>query len=92
MTMDFIEPEDFNFKFIPTTIKFNIFRINFKYKTVRGNSADSYRYIVAHEDFDARISFFNYMEQYNEKNSHRAMSNVKILDIFFMGSATQEIN
>lgn len=80
---------DIHLKLIPVKIIHNIFKINFKYKTIRGNKKENYKYVVATNDVDAKINFINYINDFNKNNQHRLLLNVKILNVSYVGQLEQ---
>lgn len=80
---------DMNLKLIPTTIRFNIYKIIYTYKTKRGNRKKNYRYAISKDTDDAIIQFIDYINQYNDKKQYRAVSNVKILETYYVGQFKQ---
>ena len=97
LRLDFYQEEDKNkellhdmsLKLIPTVIKHSVWKIRYSYKTKRGNNKDNYKYVIAPDGVDAKISFLNYMENFNKNNPHRALSNVKILETNYKGNIEQ---
>lgn len=81
---------DIHLKTIPTVIKNDIWKVEYKYKTVRGNQKENYRYVIAKDGTDARVSLLNYIGDFNKKNQHRSLLNVKILDVKYVGQLKQE--
>lgn len=78
-----------NLKLIPIKINHNVWQVNFKYKTVRGNKRENYKYTIAEDGTDARINFLNYIKEFNENNQHRQLLNVKILNVNYVGQIEQ---
>lgn len=80
---------DISLKLIPTIIKNNIWKIDYSYKTQRGNKRENHKYIIAEDNSNARIDFLEYINKFNEENQHRSLSNVKILDVGYVGQLEQ---
>lgn len=78
-----------NLKLIPTKINHNVWQVNFRYKTARGNKRENYKYTIAEDGTDARINFLNYIKEFNENNQHRQLLNVKILNVNYVGQIEQ---
>lgn len=75
--------QDILLKFIDYEIKFEIYKVVYTYKTVRGNKKENYKYLIASDDTDARIKFLDHIKKFNEEKPYRAISNVKILDVVY---------
>lgn len=86
--LDFELPSDFNDKSVKQDISLNVYKINYSYKTKRGNSKESHRYLVSPTYEDAEVCFINYINNFNKENEHRMVSNVKILGTAYIGTAT----
>ena len=80
---------DMNLKLIPTVMKYNIYKIRYTYKTKRGNRKENYRYAISKDTDDAIMQFIDYINQYNDKKQYRAVSNVKILETYYIGQFKQ---
>lgn len=81
---------DIHLKLIPTIIKTDIWEIEYKYKTVRGNLKENYKYVIAKDSTDAKFNFLDYINNFNKNNQHRSLLNVKILDVKYVGQMIQE--
>ena len=70
-----------------------VWKINYSYHTARGNPKEADKYIIRDESaWDlVDIEFKNYIEEQNKKYPERKLSNVKILDCTFMGTAILEL-
>lgn len=98
LSLDFYQEEDKNkdllhdisLKLIPTKIKQNVWKITYSYRTKRGNNKENHKYVIANDGIDARIDFLNYINEFNESNKHRSLSNVKILEVSYNGQLIQE--
>ncbi|MFA8997925.1 hypothetical protein ACEI87_09640 [Clostridioides difficile] len=80
---------DINLKLIPTNLKLNIWKIRYLYKTKRGNNKENHRYVISKNNSDATLSFIEYIKEFNNKKPHRAVSNVKILEVSYVGQLIQ---
>lgn len=97
ISLDFYEDEDKNkkalhdisLKLIPTKIKHSIWKVRYTYRTVRGNNKENYKYVISTDGTDAKIDFLEYIHEFNKNNQHRALSNVKILDVNYAGELEQ---
>ena len=87
--IDFEIPKDFNMKFIDDDIKFNIYKVTYTYKTLRGNNKENHKYMIANDFDDAKLKLIKYINEFNRSNSHRTISNVKILDVVNIGTVTK---
>lgn len=87
--IDFELPKDFNMKFIEQELRFNIYKITYTYKTLRGNNKENHKYLVANDSEDARFKFIEFINKYNVQQYYRAISNVKILDVVNIGTVTK---
>ena len=65
-----------------------VWKIEYKYKTARGNPKKAIKYLFLKEDGWDMVDneFMKYIEQQNEKSPERMISNVEILDAEFMGN------
>lgn len=65
-----------------------VWKIEYKYKTARGNPKKAIKYLFLKEDGWDMVDneFMKYIEQQNEKSPERKISNVEILDAEFMGN------
>jgi len=68
-------------------MKIPIWEIKYSYTTIRNNHKTYYKYFIADEtSWDiAEIRFYQWLESFNNDNSERKLSNVKILDMEFLG-------
>ncbi|MGL4801923.1 MAG: hypothetical protein ACRC18_06630 [Cetobacterium sp.] len=80
---------DISLKLIPTKINLNIWEIKYSYKTKRGNQKENHKYAIATDSTDAKVDFLNYIDKFNNENQHRSLSNVKILDVKYVGQLEQ---
>ncbi len=73
---------------ISETIPIPIWKIHYSYYTIRGNLKEAYKYIIKDESAWDCIDneFKQYIENQNEKYPERKLSNVEILDVYFMGN------
>ena len=78
---------------ISTEIPIPIWRIKYSYYTQRGNPKTANKYLLRDEsEWEVvDVEFNNYIKSYNEKNPERQLSNVKILDIEFIGKVYLEL-
>lgn len=74
-------------QFISDEIKIPIWKIRYSYLTSRGNEKTAEKYVSAAEsDWDVVEPYFmEHMREFNEKFQYKAVSNVKILDMSYMG-------
>lgn len=72
-------------KKIPSRIWINKYNINFEYETKRGNRKSQERYIKQVDKDTAERDFWMWIETMKEKEPHRAMLNVNILSITYVG-------
>lgn len=72
-----------NLKIITEDLSSYVYRVNFSYKTRRGNKRQSHRYLVNNElDIaDIKVRFLDYVSNYNKEFPYRELSNVEILDV-----------
>jgi hypothetical protein len=84
--------EDIKSKLIPENLKLTYFRIEFSYKTIRGNNKENIKYIRAIDTDDARFKFIEYINQFNKDYSFRPYLNAKILKCAEEGSIKILIN
>lgn len=63
-----------------------IWKIHYSYYTARGNPKEADKYLIAGiGDWDIiEIEFNSYIQRHNEMHPERKLSNVKILDTFYM--------
>lgn len=66
-------------KFLPDEIMFSFYRIEFSYKTIRGNNKGNVKYDIAVDEDDAKFKFIEYINKFNRQYSFRPYLNVKIL-------------
>lgn len=73
---------------ISEEIPIPVWKIHYSYYTARGNPREADKYIIKDESaWDCIDNEFNlYMQEQNEKYPERKLSNVEILDAFFMGN------
>ena len=72
---------------ISSEAKVPVWRIKYSYLTARNNEKTSTKYILAEEsDYDiVEPEFLEYVKKINKSMPYRAISNVKILEIGYMG-------
>lgn len=70
-----------------------VWKILYSYTTQRNNNKEAVKYIIGNEQLWDRVEqdFHSYIEDFNEKHPERKVSNVKILDTFFLGTAEIEL-
>lgn len=80
-------------KQIINNISVPIWKVIYTYTTARGNWKQAVKYVIKDEHFwdGAENEFNNYMREQNEKYPERKLSNVKILDIYFLGYIELEL-
>lgn len=76
---------DINVKFIENKESFFIYKIIYSYETVRKNKKENFKYVPAKSWKSAFKAFFNYVDDFNENNKFRKISNVEILDFYDVG-------
>ena len=66
-----------------------VWRVLYSYTTNRGNYKEATKYLLRHQaDYDVVDRDFEmYIERFNEIHPERKLSNVRILDIDFLGKA-----
>lgn len=76
-------------QFISEELNIPIWQVKYKYTTARNNEKEAVKYIFLNEDdWDLVDSEFNeYIEKFNKKYPYKKISNVKILDVEYMGKA-----
>lgn len=77
---------DINVKFIENKESFFIYKIIYTYETVRKNKKQNFKYVPAKSWESAFKAFFNHIDDFNENNKFRKISNVEILDFYDVGS------
>ncbi len=79
---------------LSNTIRIPVWKIQYRYETVRGNSRESIKYLFIDESaFDLVEHEFNMrIQEFNENNPKRMLSNVEILDITFLGDLILELD
>lgn len=84
-----IHPKQWLYKPLPIPI----WKIKYSYTTVRGNDKEYCKYIIANEtDWDCvEWEFNNWLEEFNNDNPERQLSNVQILDTEFLGEFLLEL-
>lgn len=80
---------DFMIKCIDIPKRFSIFKIRYSYKTKRGNWKENYKYLFADDCPDSKFKFLEYIADFNRKKPYRAISNVKILGVTYMGDVVR---
>lgn len=70
-----------------------VWKIHYSYCTARGNPKEANKYIIDYETAWDRVddTFIQYIEEQNKKYPERKLSNVEILDSFFMGEVILEL-
>ena len=70
-----------------------IWKIKYSYTTARGNNREYYKYVMVDEtDWNSLEHRFNYwLEEFNNENPKRQLSNVQILDTEFLGEFLLEL-
>lgn len=70
-----------------------IWKIHYSYCTARGNPKKADKYIIDYESAWDRVdnTFMQHIKEQNEKYPERKLSNVEILDSFFMGEVILEL-
>lgn len=78
---------------LSSEVKVPVWRIRYSYLTARNNEKTSIKYILAAEsDYDiVEPEFLEHIKQINKNMPYRAISNVKILDIDYMGECFIEL-
>lgn len=78
---------------ISSEVKVPVWQIKYSYLTARNNEKTSIKYILAAEsDYDiVEVEFWEYIKAINENLPYRAISNVEILDIDYMGECFIEL-
>lgn len=78
---------------ISEVIPIPVWKIRYAYYTARGNPKEADKYIIKDESAWDCIEneFIQYIQRQNEKYPERKLSNVEILDVFFMGSAELQL-
>ena len=66
---------------IPGFINVQVYKIKFKYLTKRNNQKEREVLVKANSEFEAKKSFWIWIQDYNEKFSYRAYLNVSILSV-----------
>lgn len=66
-----------------------VWKVIYSYTTARGNNKEAVKYLLRHHvDYDVvEKDFIQYFDEFNEKYPERKISNVKILDMDFLGKA-----
>lgn len=80
---------ELHLKLIPTKIIHNLWKVNYSYKTKRGNKRENIKYVISEDGTDARINFINHIDDFNKNNQHRELLNVKILNVNYVGQLEQ---
>lgn len=72
---------------IDSELTIPVWKFEYTYTTNRGNEKRAVKYLLRHHaDWDiAERDFLKYIEEFNEKHPERKLSNVKILDAFYLG-------
>lgn len=64
-------------------INLMIFKVSYKYTTVRGNKKDGTKFFVVNTcnpEFNTKNLFYSWIDEFNKNNNNRSLSNVKFLD------------
>lgn len=74
-------------------IKIPVWEIRYSYTTIRNNHKTYYKYLIASEiEWEVVENEFNYwLEDFNNSNPERKLSNVEILDTKFLGEFSLEV-
>lgn len=70
-------------QFVKHDIYINVFRVKYKYTTSRGNKKQGVKYFIVNSvnpEICHETLLRKWVEEYNIKNKHRQISNVKLLD------------
>lgn len=78
-------------KSIPSRIWINSYEIKFSYETKRKNKKEQTRQVKQLDENQAKRDFYIWLDTMKEKEPHRAMFNVNILDIAKIGGEFIEI-
>lgn len=70
-----------------------VWKVIYSYTTNRDNYKEATKYLLRHHaDYDVvEIDFEQYIERFNMQHTERKISNVKILDMDFLGKAYIEL-
>lgn len=72
---------------IDSDIAIPVWKIEYRYITNRGNEKSAVKYLLRHHaDWDITGRDFHlYIDRFNEEHPERMLSNVKILDSYYLG-------
>lgn len=78
---------------ISTELRVPVWRIKYSYLTARNNERESTKYIFEPEENCDLVEkqFDDYIKELNEKFPYKAISNVKILDMSYIGDSFLEL-
>ena len=78
---------------ISQTLIIPVWKVLYSYTTNRGNYKEATKYLLRHHaDYDVVDRDFEmYIKKFNEMHPERKLSNVKILDMDFLGKAYIEL-
>ena len=80
---------EIHLKLIPTKLTHSIWKVNYSYKTIKANKKEHYKFVIANDGTDAKFNFIEYINEFNKNNQYRSLSNVKILDVSYVGNLEQ---
>lgn len=83
---------DISLKLIRGKLRWFVWKVNFSYKTVRGNKKENHRYVLGYDKDEIKLQFLTAMDELNADQPHRALLNVRILSIDFIGQVIKEID
>lgn len=84
--------QDIKQKLIQDEITLTFWKVEYSYKTKRGNKKSKYHYFIAADDEEAKGKFIDYINNINNLYPHRAYLNVEILKCVSVGSSKLLIN
>lgn len=78
---------------ISAEVRVPVWRIKYSYLTARNNEKESTKYIFQPEEYYDLVEkeFDDYIKELNDKFPYKAISNVKILDMSYIGYALLEL-
>jgi hypothetical protein len=79
--------QDIKQKFIQDEIKLTFWKVEYNYKTKRGNKKSKYHYFIAGDGEEAKGKFINYIKNISNLYPYRAYLNVEILKCVSVGSS-----
>lgn len=86
--------EDIKKNLINKTIKLKIYKIDYTYKTKRGNKKMFHKYFMSaieKDETDIRFEFIEFINSYNTTFPNKPYLNVKILKCGYMGDIEKSI-